>query len=547
MSGLWRALGYDEVAHDLIRDLCQSREPALLLGPPGVGKSFLARGIGALWQRSGGSTVTAEGDRGQSDFDLFPFGFSLEGLSPRWDVYAPAAISILRIIEAALGTGGLITSTVEGVTSTGQSLRKRPATFLIEEELAVLHKLEKLGRKRQILLIADALHWWDARSLRLLSSLLDPRLQADFPSLQNIRVLLVQTTELYQHVANPSQHAAVVSMAANRRELERVPHEAFEDVLSSVGLRVALDADAVSTIHSFTGGHLKLARMAATHINDSGAESLLDAANADEFVDRLLTKRVSEFGELGTSAVGLLEVAALLGLAFRREELVCASPVDRSETEQLLAYANEEEVLQTVDETCRFAHDVLREYFLESGEFGHGQHRMRLADCLKRLRPADYPARALNALGAGLDAAARALTVQAALAEIRAGRDWRAMPDPLVKLASAGDTAIAVDALASAYRLLDRHRTDECLSQIERTPHSLGKIVRARRTTSGPGACCRPAVKSTASVPGRFSPTGRAWKMRNSNWALECCGSSYMGCHTWATRPRDENWRFGCR
>ena len=103
-----------------------------------------------------------------------------------------------------------------------------------------------------------------------------------------------------------------------------------------------------------------------------------------------------------------------------------------------------------VDETCKFAHDVLREFFLESGEFGHGQHRMRLADCLRRLRPADYPARALNALGAGLDAAARALTVQAALAEIRAGRDWRAMPDPLVKLASSGDTAIAVDALASS-------------------------------------------------------------------------------------------------
>ena len=237
----------------------------------------------------------------------------------------------------------MITSAVEGVTSTGRNLRKRPAAFLIEEELSVLHKLEKLGCKRKILLIADALHWWDARSLRLLSSLLDPRLQAAFPSLRDIRVLLVQTTEPYQHVANPSQHAAVVSMAVNRRELGRVPHEAFEHVLSDLGLRVALDPDAVSTIHSFTGGHLKLARMAATHINDSGVDSLLDAADADEFVVRLLTKRVSEFGELGTSAVGLHEVAALLGLAFRREELVCASPVDQSETEQLLAYANEEE------------------------------------------------------------------------------------------------------------------------------------------------------------------------------------------------------------
>ena len=479
MSGLWRILGYDEVASDLAADLDQSRRPALLQGPPGVGKSWLSRGIGALWQRGGGSTVIAEGARAQSDFGLYPFGLALAGLPAGWDAYVPVATSIARVVEAVLGTGGLITGTIEGITSAGPDRRVPSAAFLEEEEQTILHELERLGQGKPLLLIADDLHWWDARSLRLLSGLLDPRLQTAFPFLRNIRVLLVQTMEPYQRVANPLQHAAVVSLAVNRRELKRVPQEAFGDVLAALGLRVALDLDAINTIHSFTGGHLTLARRAARHINVGGVDSLLDAAHASEFVARLLTERVSRLGELGVNAVGILEVAALLGLAFRREELVCASPLDERETVQLLAYVNEEEVLQTVDETCRFAHDLLREYFFEAGESGHSQHRLRLADCLRRLRPADYPARALNALDAGLDADARALTVQAAMAEIRAGRDWQAMPSPLVELASAGDAAEAIDALASSYELLSEYRRDECLSEIERTPHSLGKVVRA--------------------------------------------------------------------
>lgn len=479
MAGLWRVLGYDEVAVALVEDLEQDHRPALLQGPPGVGKSWLSRGIGALWQRNGGSTVVAEGDRAQGDFDLYPFGFALAGLSAGWDAYAPVASSIARVVEAVLGTGGLITSTVEGIDSIRRDRREPSTVFLEEREQTILHELERLGDSKPTLLIADNLHWWDARSLRLLSGLLDSRLRGAFPFLRHIRVLLVQTMEPYQSVVHPSQHAAVMSLAVNRRELERVPQRDFGDVLAALGLQAALDPDVINTIHSFTGGHLTLARGAAVHINDSGVDSLLDAAHANEFVVRLLTERVSELGEFGADAVGLLEVAALLGLAFRREELLCASPLNDSETVRLLSHVNDEELLQTVDETCRFAHDLLREYFFEAGESGHGLHRLRLAECLRRLRPADYQARALNAFGAGLDADARALTVQAALAEIRAGRDWRAMPSALVDHATAGDTAAAVEALANAYEMLAEYRREECLSEIERTPHSLGKVVRA--------------------------------------------------------------------
>ena len=479
MSGLWQILGYDEVASGIADDISQSGRPSLLEGPPGVGKSWLAKGIGALWQQGGGSTVVAEGDWALSDCDLFPFGLALSDLPSGWDSYTPVVSSIARIAEAILGTRGRITDTIEGIVSAERGSRTNSPILFEEPEQEILHRLERLGRGEPILLIADNLHWWDDKSLRLLAILLDSRLEVPFPFLRGFRVLCVQTTEPYQQVANPSRHAKTVSAVVNRRELGRIQPEVFAEVLTAVGLTRTIGPKAVDAIHAFTGGHLALARKAAAHINRRGPDSLLNAAHASEFVMHLVDKRVSKLGELGVDAVGLLQVAALLGLVFRREELLCASPLDTGETIELLQYINDEDVLQTTGEVCRFVHDYFREHYFRAGESVHGRHHRKLADCLRILRPADYSARALNALGAGLDANGRALTVQASLAEVRAGRDWRAMPDRLVELASTDDTAEAIGALVRAYELLGGYRHEECLAQLERVPHGLGKAVQA--------------------------------------------------------------------
>ena len=50
MQSLWEVLGYDELATEVAESLRESSDITVVEGPPGVGKSFLAQGIGELWE-----------------------------------------------------------------------------------------------------------------------------------------------------------------------------------------------------------------------------------------------------------------------------------------------------------------------------------------------------------------------------------------------------------------------------------------------------------------------------------------------------------------
>src|SRR5580698_1690777 len=154
----------------------EGNDVCLIEGPPGVGKSWLAKGIGALWERSGGATVVIEGDPLRTDVSLYPFSFAMVGLAKGWGSVVPAIANVAKAGEVLLGTAGLITNTVELLDSVRRRRRGSRAVLLDDQEQQILHELGSLARKRPLLLIADNLHWWDEASLALLAQLRAPRM-----------------------------------------------------------------------------------------------------------------------------------------------------------------------------------------------------------------------------------------------------------------------------------------------------------------------------------------------------------------------------------
>ena len=77
MVDLWRALGHDVIASKVEAVLSAGNDIVVLEGPPGVGKSSIARGIGAMWEEGGGTAVIAEGDLHNSDKSLYPFDVAM--------------------------------------------------------------------------------------------------------------------------------------------------------------------------------------------------------------------------------------------------------------------------------------------------------------------------------------------------------------------------------------------------------------------------------------------------------------------------------------
>lgn len=474
MPEIWQALSYDVVAARIWSTLLGSQDLVLVQGPPGTGKSWLAAAIGAAWEDEGGSTVVAHGDFAYADASLWPFGFAMAGLGAGWRKTLPKLKGVTRAGEMLLGTGGLVTASVEALAKARKTRKRGRKIPLDDGEQDVLHDLERLSRTGSLLLIADNLHWWDARSLDLLGRLRDPRMWDAFPFLSEMRVIAVQTPEPYQTVMHPASHARLLDpVATSAVELERVPRDAFAEVLEALGAGASPPADVVDAIYAFSGGHLALASRCAERVARGEGAALVAAADSDEFLRRILVERISALGSRGQQALAMLQIAATLGLTFRIDELTCATGADEPHTARLLRECRSEAVLVVEDGVGRFVHDLYRQYFLSTGALDRTSIHEKLAECLRILRPGDYELRASNAIRADRPREGAAWAVHAALQRQRDGLSWRDLRDAM------GDFEPVAEGCERALAFLNEYRFQECLETLAGLPRNLTKSLMA--------------------------------------------------------------------
>ena len=496
MSELWAVLGYDELAARVAQALRESSDITVVEGPPGVGKSLLAKGIGELWEEGGGSVAVAEGDSLRSDVALYPFGFALGGLGTGWRSLGPAVAGIAKAAETLIGTAGIITATVQGLASARSASRKGRMLLLSDAEQEILVELRRLAKPLPLLLIADNLHWWDARSLELLGRLRNPRMREAFPFLTDLRILAVQTPQPYQSVANPEAHQALLApMDTQPVRLPKIALEGFDKVLVALGAPEPTP-EQTEDIYSFSGGNLALAQRCTARLAQGEDLSLMAESSEQDFVRRLMGERIRSLGEMGKQAVALLEVAAIVGLRFGRDELVCAADSDKTTTARLLRYCREEDMLEFESGTGRFVHDVYRRHFLGSGHGDKVGIHERLAECFRQLRPGEYDLRCINAIDAERSTDAATLGVQAALQSEREGRPWGNLPARILDAIEIGGLGTATHSLVAAHQTLRDYDYDVCLATLDNLSHDLPKPVVAEATHMR--AACLMSTRSEA-------------------------------------------------
>jgi hypothetical protein len=478
MNTLWTALGYDRVADRIGRSLGDA-DIKVIQGPPGVGKSRLAEGIGEMW-RDGGIAIVAEGDLLHSDVPLYPLGYAMSALEKGW---APAGSSLAdaaRSGERLAGTAGVISATARSLERTRRKRRRAHQLFLGEAEQRIVFKLERLSRRKPLLLIADNLHWWDPASLDLVRRLREPRVVEAFPFLTGLRLLAVQTPEPYQQVAHPEAHAELLADGATTYfELPRIARDPFTDVLVALGAPRAAAVEFGEVIFALSGGHLALADRCASRIKTGQVADFLKAADSDDFVRRLLTQRIRTLGTVGAEAVRLLQIAAVLGLQFRRSEILCATSGDDAQTARLLRYCRDEDVIEFNGDVGHFVHDVYRSHFMTSDAVDRAGIHETLSDCLRQIRPSDYEFRCQNALHAERPSEAARFGVHAALASQREGRSWRKLGAATLGAIEAGGMTGVVEAFQLILESANQYRYDECFHRIDLLPGPLPTSLQA--------------------------------------------------------------------
>lgn len=216
MSVLPLVLGHDTIGASIAQTLQGGTDVSVIQGPPGVGKSWLANGIGALWEEGGGRTIIAQGDQLQSDAAYYALNLALAALGRRWSSVGKQLSQVTAAGEQMMGTAGVVTATVQLLSSLRPSLETARKLYLSEMEQGILFELDRLGRKRTLLIIADNLHWRDSRSPEFLGRLSERRMSEAFPFLANVRVIATQTIEPYQPTAHPTERDALLSRNGTR-------------------------------------------------------------------------------------------------------------------------------------------------------------------------------------------------------------------------------------------------------------------------------------------------------------------------------------------
>jgi AAA ATPase-like protein len=480
MSALPGILGYDEIAASIAQAIHEGAGISIVEGPPGVGKSWLANGVGALWEEGGGKTIVAQGDQLQSDAAYYPLNLALAALGLRWASVGNDLIQVTSAAEQLIGTAGLITATAQTLSRLRPGRQRARKLYLSEVEQGILFELDRLARKRPLLIIADNLHWWDSHSLEFLGRLRQARMSQAFPFLATLRVVAVQTTEPYQRSAHPAARAALLSQGPTRYlKLDRVTRAVFPNVLIALGAPPDIPQDTADRVYDLTGGHLALAARCANRLREDGGVDILEANSGDEFLDRLLTDRISALGSVGTNTLAILQIAAVLGLRFRRSEVVCAFGGDASEAARLLRTCREEDILDLTEEMGQFTHDLFRQYFLTAGGLETTGIHETVSECLRVLRPGAYELRCAHAQWAERNRDAAAFGVQSALELQREGRPWRDIAPHALRAIEDGGMTDVVELFALALAQFHQSHFGDCNNTLDRLPHSLPRQLAA--------------------------------------------------------------------
>ncbi|OCJ65502.1 hypothetical protein A6U97_27665 [Agrobacterium tumefaciens] len=465
---VWDVMGIADRIQEVVTGLASGEiRTALISGPPGSGKTWLARSIAATFVQSGGMAFRGVGDEGEATRRLYAFQ---RARAETDGSFLPISPQRSFAIEASKVSSGILRSheALEAL-SAAVTLRRR-TLFLSEAEQSILSELAEQAADKPLLIVADNLHWWDETSLGLLRTMLASDLSKAYPFVRDIRLLAISTDETYQKpIWREAYEERLLPLMQYKVQTRYLTDIELGTVSSAIGLPPQLDVADRSLIFDVSGGHLTIVAEASRYLSDHGGQlEALPADDKDRFIEDLFLERLRKIGPQKGLAERLLGAAAIVGNVAFRDELHCLLKDERDDILPAIDACRKLGFVEEKDDRIEFRHEFIRRFFSNRLGSQEGQLRSVFSECLRVLTPWDYARRAGNLLR-GRDAKRAAdIFVAAALANLRAGLPKKDMLDgDALELIRASGHEELLDDFEAAYRALAAGENEKVASIVE--------------------------------------------------------------------------------
>ena len=441
MDSLDKLLGQSNTAQNLVRKLSRPGARILLAGPSGSGKTHVADLVAARLAETR-NVIRLSGSAAAAGTRFLAAHRALTGKrfsKPVREAAKTGWTIPLRMIPLFGGAAGELAKVAVNTLGAGKP------DFLTAEQQDILAGLQKLGATKPTTLVVDDLQWLDGDTAALLLSLSREEVRAAYSFADGLSILFIETTDVAPQLADALLRQIRPAEVVQCRS---VPREKFESVLRAFGLTRQVDGDLLDGLHAVSGGHLEMAKQIVRVDTGSDLASMLLRGDAGSLMSELLDSRLK--GLDGAGALWrLLRLAACAGSAFAEEEVRCAF-MDPEAFEVALRAARREELLTSDGEILSFTHEAIRAAVERLGTPEAAGLHGRLASCVKKLRPGDYPARLRHARLASDARSHREIAFAVAMASVRG----EGSPAPGLEGEVGPLGSVLADA-REAYRLMD--------------------------------------------------------------------------------------------
>ncbi len=454
MPSLTEELGQAKLAREVVESVRAPGSRVLLAGPSGSGKSTVLRlAAGVLGEL--GFVISLKGEASPSGTRFLCLNRTLANTRPRRQFRGNLAAGLTAPLKVVPYVGSAAADLAKIAAA---AFTPKLPEFLSGEQQDLLNGLQNLSRERTSgTIVIDDVQWLDNETAGLVLCLAIPEVANAYPFARGLRIISVETTD-----GTATLDTALLDKFRKAKVLKcPFPDKrAFRHALVEFGMRPEPAPKLLDDLYAISRGHLGIAGQVARMNQGIDLPSLLADGDPDRLMAELLSLRLD--GLRGAEPLRrLLSIAACSGSAFPEAEVRCAFMDPEAFTTALEA-AYREELLLTDGETLAFAHDSIRAAAERLASPDAPDLHGRLAACVKRLRPGDYPAR-LRHVRLSNDAEGRSeLAFAVAMEEVR-GKRMHASSDP----SELGPLADLLAGAREAYRLMDGGDHREALALMQ--------------------------------------------------------------------------------